>query len=237
MSRLARVAQDGTRVRASAGAGSFRREGDLARVSARGAQTRRADRSANRAAALTRDAAAQPRAAAEGLARVEEALAELPAVAAAKRRNGTRGQPRRLDDRSGRPHHEDGRRRLRPAYNIQFATDQASHAIVGVAVSNVGSDQPHLVPMLNQIEPAWGGRDLGGRWRLCRLRRLEAARRDGTHLVMPVPRQRGADSPSRSTHGFPGGVAWRGRMQTEAAKQVYRIRGATAERVHADVRT
>lgn len=32
-------------------------------------------------------------------------------------------------------------------------------------------------------------------------------------------------------------AAWRARMQTDVAKQVYRIRGATAERVHAEGKT
>ncbi len=41
---------------------------------------------------------------------------------------------------------------FRPAYNVQFATDVDSHAVVGVDVRAGGSDQHHLVPMLDQVE-------------------------------------------------------------------------------------
>ena len=40
----------------------------------------------------------------------------------------------------------------RPAYNVQFATDMDSRAIVGVAVTNVPSDHGSFVPMLT-LEP------------------------------------------------------------------------------------
>ena len=82
---LARVAQDGTRVRASAGAGSFRREGRLREcLKAAEKLVERTKRQGD--GGLPRAEAAQARAAADRLARVEEALAELPAVAAAKAR-------------------------------------------------------------------------------------------------------------------------------------------------------
>jgi transposase len=69
---LARVAQDGTRIRASAGVGSFRREGSL---ETRLKEARKlVERTARQQeGGLDRSAAAQARAAADGLARVEEA--------------------------------------------------------------------------------------------------------------------------------------------------------------------
>lgn len=235
---LARVAQDGTRVRASAGAGSFRREGTLQE------RLKEARKLVERTArqqdgGLDRAAAAQARAAAEGVARVEEALAQLPAVAEAKQRNRSNGAPRTstTDPDARIMKMSDGG--FRPAYNLQFATDVDSHAIVGVAVSQVGRDQQQLVPMLDQLE-ARLGRPLtwladGGYLRYEAIDEL--ARRDVT-LLLPVPRRRGTDTPvpSQATDS-PAVSAWRTRMQTDAAKQVYRIRGATAERVHADFKT
>jgi transposase len=81
---LARVAQDGTRVRASAGLRSFRRRPTL--EEALRVARRQVERTARHedGPALSRQAAAQARAAAEQLARVDEALAEMPAVEAAK---------------------------------------------------------------------------------------------------------------------------------------------------------
>src|SRR5436309_12932811 len=82
---LARVAHDGMRVRASAGVGSFRREGTLRECLKEAAQlVERTKRQGD--GGLSRADAAQARAAADRLARVEEAPAELPAVASAKAR-------------------------------------------------------------------------------------------------------------------------------------------------------
>ena len=41
---------------------------------------------------------------------------------------------------------------FRPAYNAGLATDTASQVIVGVELTNTGSDQGQLAPMLGQIE-------------------------------------------------------------------------------------
>jgi hypothetical protein len=40
----------------------------------------------------------------------------------------------------------------RPAFNVQFAVDTASQIVVGVDLDNQGTDQGHLVPMLEQLE-------------------------------------------------------------------------------------
>jgi transposase len=234
---LARVAQDGTRIRASAGVGSFRRDGTLQE------RLKEARKLVERTArqqdgGLSRDAAAQARAAIEGLARVEEALAQLPAVAEAKRRNGTKSAPRAstTDPDARVMKMADGG--YRPAYNIQVATDQASDAVVGVAVTNVGSDQQQLVPMLDQLATRglhasmWlvdGGyvSDVA----------VETTAAGGTTLIMPVPRARGADTPLPIRPDDSAAVvAWKTRMQTDDAARLYRSRGATAERINADLR-
>jgi transposase len=81
--RVARVAQDGTRVRASAGVGSFRREGSLQECLKEAANlVERTQR--QRDSGLTRGEAAQARAATDRLARVAEA--RRPSAAMARRR-------------------------------------------------------------------------------------------------------------------------------------------------------
>ena len=129
---LARVAQDGTRVRGSAGAGSFRREGTLqACLTDARKQVERTAKQAD-AAVNTRTAAAQQRAAAERLARVEEALAQLPAVAAIKAKQGQKatGEPRvsTTDPDARVMKMADGG--FRPAYNVHLATDVDSRVIL-----------------------------------------------------------------------------------------------------------
>lgn len=234
---LARVAQDGTRVRASAGVGSFRREGTLQeRLTEARKLVERTARQQD--GGLDRTEAAQARAAAEGLARVEEALAQLPAVAEAKRRNGTKSDPRAstTDPDARIMKMADGG--YRPAYNIQLATDQASDAVVGVLVSNVGSDQGHLIPMLDQLAT----RDLrADQWLVdggyVSGAAIETTAAQDTTLIMPVPRAPGSDRPMPiGPDDSPAVVAWKTRMDTEEARTLYRSRGATAERLNADLR-
>jgi transposase len=207
---LARVAQDGTRVRASAGMRSFRRRPTLEEALRLARQ--QVERTARQedGATLSREAAAQARAAAEHLARVEEALAEMP----------------------------DGG--FRPAYNVHFATDVESRVIVGVQVTNVGSDQGQLPPMLNEIErrtrhvPDATLVDGG----FVTKSTVDDATRRGTILYAPVAKPKGERAVSAPRPDDSAPVAlWRARMATDAAKALYKQRAATAEWVNADART
>jgi transposase len=242
---LARVAQDGTRVRASAGVGSFRREGTL-RECLKEAEKLVARTKHQGEGGLTRDEAAQRRAAVERLARVEEALAELPAVAAAKermakkRKAGPAKAPRTstTDPEARVMKMSDGG--YRPAYNVQFATDHDSDVIVGVAVTQQSTEHHDLVPMLMQIEARVGEYPAtmlvdGG---FVAHETIDAATALGVRVVAPVPRRRGSTDPVpvQSTDSMAVAL-WRTRMGTDAAKQQYRARGAIAERINADVRT
>jgi transposase len=237
---LARVAQDGTRVRANAGLRSFRRRATL--EEALRVARRQVERTARQedGAVLSRQAAAQARAAAERLARVDAALAELPAVEAAKARNHSTATPRvsTTDPEARKMKMTDGG--YRPAYNVQFASDVDSRAIVGVAVTSIGSDQPELLPMLDQIlertgrAPAEGLVDGGY---VTRAAITEAAAR-GVTVYAPVPRPKGRRDPAAPCPGdSPAVVAWRARMSTADAKAIYKARAATAEWIHADART
>jgi hypothetical protein len=241
---LARVAQDGTRVRASAGVGSFRREGTL-RECLKEAQklVERTKRQGD--GGLTQTEAAQARAVTDRLARVEEALAELPAVAAAKARTASKRKGR--EPKEARVSTTDPEARVmkladggyRPAYNVHFATDHASDLIVGVAVTNVSSDQQELLPMLAQVEQrvgrphTWladGGFVAHGA--------IDEATARGVCVLAPVPHRPGSKDPVPiQPTDSPAVAAWRQRMQTDDAKQQYRHRGAIAERINADART
>ncbi len=241
---LARVAQDGTRLRASAGAGSFRREGSL-RECLREAERLVAQTKQQGEGGRTRADAAQARAAAERLARVDEALAALPEVAAAKarsasKRKGATPTAARVSttDPQARPMKmADGG--YRPAYNVQIATDHDSDVIVGVAVSTTSADQAALVPMLDQVtarvgQPATMLVDGG----YVAHAAIEAATARGVCLLAPVPCQAGTRVPVPvQPTDSPAIVAWRQRMDTVDAKALYRQRGAIAERINADVRT
>jgi transposase len=241
---LARVAQDGMRVRASAGAGSFRREGTLRDCLKQAAQlVERTKRQGE--GGLSRTDAAQARAASDRLARVKEALAELPAVAAAKARTASKrkhGAPKEARVSTTDPtarvmKMSDGG--YRPGYNVQFATDHESDLIIGVAVTNAGSDQQEMIPMLTQIEARVGRPETllvdGG---FVSHDAIDEATARGVTMLAPVPRRPGSTDPVPvQPTDSPAVAAWRARMQTDRAKQQYRIRGAIAERINADTRT
>jgi transposase len=241
---LARVAQDGTRVRASAGAGSFRREATLRQCLTEAQRlVERTKRQAD--GGLSRSEAAQTRAAAERLAHVEAALAELPAVAAARAR--TASKRKKGEPKAARVSTTDPDARVmkmadngyRPAYNVQFATDHDSDLIVGLAVTNACSDQQELVPMLTQLEARVGVPDTllvdGG---YVAHAAIDDATARGVRVLAPVPRQRRSTEPVPvQPTDSPAVAAWRRRMSTDEAKQEYRIRGAVAERINADTRT
>lgn len=240
---LARVAQDGTRVRASAGTGSFRREGTL-RECLREAQKLVERTTRQGEGGLSRVEAAQARAAADRLARVEEALAELPEVAATKARTASKRKDQR--PKEARVSTTDPAARVmkmadggyRPAYNVQFATDHASDVIVGLAVTTT-NDQPGLLPMLTQLEARVGRPDTmlvdGG---FVAHEAIDVATAGGVRVLAPVPCRPGSEEPVPvQRRDSPAVAAWRARMQTEEAKREYRWRGAIAERINADVRT
>jgi hypothetical protein len=182
-------------------------------------------------------AAAQARAAEERLARVDEALAQLPLVDAAKRRNKTKSVARTstTDPDARVMKLMDGG--FRPAYNVQFATDVDGRAVVGVAVTN-GGEQAALVPMLTQVQARTGRRPkawLADGGYVSTEGICEVAAR-GVPLYAPVPEKSPAPG-SGQRPPPPAVVAWRARMATDAGKTQYKVRAATAEWVHADAKT
>lgn len=235
---LHRLAQDGTKVRANAGVRSFRRGERLREcLTMARQQVARAQRQTE-GAIPARDAAAAQRAADERVARVEAALAQLPAVEAVKRRNRSKRAPKvsTTDPDARVMKMSDGG--YRPAYNVQFTTDVDGHAILGVAVTNVGSDQTALLPMLEQVERRTGRAPAevvvdGG---YVNTASIETTAAQGIIFYAPVPK--GNHGPgSGATPPDPAIAAWRTRMATDDAKALYKTRAATAERINADSRT
>jgi transposase len=238
---LARVAQDGTRVRASAGSGSFRRDGTLRECLARAQkQVERTARQAERG--LSREEAAQQRAARERLARVQDALAVLPELQAIKAKRGKRAKSEArvsTTDPQARVM-KMGDSGFRPAYNVQFATDAESRVIVGVAVTNEGNDASALLPMVEQVAQRTGQRPTtyladGGYPKGNTITGATAA--GVTVYAPPATRSSGADVTTPARDDTEADKAWRVRMGTAEAQQIYRERAAVAEWTNADTRT
>jgi len=239
---LARVAHDGIRVRASAGAASFRRRPRLeAALELAEAQVAalRDELDDDPGATKRRIAAARERAAREREAHVREALAALPELEAAKARARARGSKDRppAEARASTTDPEArvmrmGDNGFRPAFNGQLTTDVDSGLVCGVAVTNRGTDHGELVPVVRRLEQAFGRAPDeilvdGGFVVLDDIATLEAS---GTAVYAPVPEQRATgDAISHRRPDAPGVAAWRERMATDDAKSVYRLRAASAE--------
>jgi len=261
---LARVAQDGMRVRAAAGAASFRRRASLERCRAEAAAEvarLRAELEADPRALSRRQAAARQRAAADRERRVEAALTVAEQLAAKRQADqpspdedppGPEDRP--AADGTAKPPPEprvsttDAAARVmkmpdggfRPAFNLGFASDPRSGMIAAVALDNRGSDKGQLRPMSERLAAAYGqrpGEHLadGGFAKLADIEALAAA---GVVVFAPVPEPRdAARDPHAPRQGDgPGVAAWRRRMGGEAAKAIYKERAATAECANAQCR-
>jgi len=169
---LKEVAQDGVRIRTSAGSGSFRGKARLekcleaaqAQVEMLAQEREHPDPGVSRRERAAREWAARSRA-----ARVEEALRQLPEVQAVKERQKRHaGKKRAAKVTEARVSTTDPDARVmkmpggefRPAYNLQFATDVDSQVIVAVGVVNPGNDQGEGLVMEEQ-GPSGRGSTLG----------------------------------------------------------------------------
>jgi transposase len=178
---LTRVAQDGVRVRASAGTSSFRRELTLqeclleAKTQVEALRGRDDDKDDDKDADKDSEdssssgptskgsQAAQRRVAEDLQRRLQSALANLETLRQtnAERRSDKRKDPAELrvsttDPEARKMKMADGG--FRPAYNVQFATTTTGGAVVGVAVTQEGCDNNQLVPMIERLERTLGQR-------------------------------------------------------------------------------
>lgn len=243
---LETVAQDGMRVRASAGAGSFRRRPTLERCRQQAEEhVRRLRAEDPRADASARQEAARQRAARQRQERVEQALAELEQVRQLKERNkkgsGDQARASTTDPEARRMKMADGG--FRPAYNVQFASDGDAQVIVGVDVTNSGSDAGQMSPMHDRLQRRYGrtpGRYLvdGG---FVTHQEVTVLDQRGTPVYAPIPaeermRTLGHDPYARQEKDTDQSFAFRQRMATEEAKELYKRRSAIAEYPNADCR-
>jgi transposase len=242
-----RITQDGTKVRAGAGAGSFGKRPTLEKKLAEAREHVRAlgrlgDESP--AAATERQRANAERVAADRLARVERAMGELAKVEAAKaaqKDKPSKQRPARAsttDPEARVQKMPDGG--FRPAYNIQLAQDPASRAIVGVAVAPDSSDKGQDQLMRQQVRRRTGREVLeqvmDGNY--VSLDGIDLAAGQGVTLYVPVPeaKKAGQDRHAPRKTDSPAVAQWRRRMDTPEAREIYGTRAGTCETVNADLK-
>lgn len=253
--KLQRVAQDGVKVRANAGAASFRRKGSLQdNLEQARARVRelKAQLDADPAQASRRKAAAQKRARREMQQRLQQALERLPELEQIKRRNGGKAEDARASstdaDASVMKMADGG---YRPAVNTQLASDCDSLVIVGVEVSTAGTDMAQLAPMVDQVGQRCG--KTAEQWLVDggfpAHEQIDAVE-GKTEVYAPVPEPRAKKHAKKDAQGkeveldkhapkpedSTAVAKWRQRMATPEAKALYKLRAATAECVNAQAR-
>lgn len=242
-----RISQDGTRVRASAGAGSFRSPATLDRLQIEAKAHLEALAKQTDPSWSARQAAAQQRAARERVERIEQALAQVPELEAAKQRYGNRKRDAASKAKPVRSSTTDAAARkmkmgdggYRPAYNVQLAGACGSRAIVAVAVTNQGSDQHQSVPLRDQAEQRTGRKVhehlLDGGF--VHRQSIEQAGEQAVAIYAPVQETEGVNPAAPKKGDGPHVHAWRQRMATPEAKAIYKERAATSETINADLKT
>ena len=247
---LERVAQDGMRVRADAGAASFRCQASLDEHLSQArelVQTIKTLAQADPGRAKRQAQGAKLRAAQEREERIRAALEQLPEVAAAKKRNGSKAEARASTTDADARVMKMGDGGFRPAYNVQFATTCEEQVIVGMDVVNAGSDMAQLAPMVEQVEQRLGRSP--DEWLVDggfpAHEQIDAVA-SKTELYAPVPEPRAKkdaqgnevqqDKHQPKSDDSAAVAEWRQRMANAKAKEVYKQRAATAECVNAQAR-
>jgi len=171
--------------------------------------------------------------------RLGQALGELPKVRACKEeKDKPKARVSSTDPEARVMKMADGG--FRPAYNVQFSVDTASRAIVGADVTNVGSDQGQMEPHLLLIQKEHGKLPKehlvdGG---FVKKEGIEKATAQGVTVYAPVPKPKkeGVDPYEPKAGDSEAVAAWRERMGTAQAKEIYKERCSTVETVNADAR-
>ena len=239
------LAQDGVRLRANAGAASFRREETLDRHLACAeavVETLKSEVETDADASNRRIRAARERAARERSERVKAAQAALEEI---KRQRQEREKKRGNGKKPKEPRASttDAQARVikmadggfRPGYNVQVVSAAGEQIVLGIEVTNTGSDRGLMRPMMEQSEALSGhlpeGYLVDGGF--CSAEDIEWAHGKGVKVYCPPTQSKHGSDPYLPRRGDgPGVLAWRARMASEAGKAQYKLR-SICECIHA----
>jgi transposase len=235
---LDEVAQDGLRVRAAAGASSFRREKTL-RVELEKAkclvEQLKQEQDSDHDASNRRIKAARERAARERQQRVEAALAKQEELKAERERRAKTNKAQVAKQREPRASTTDADARnmkmpdggFRPAYNCQISTAAAGQIVIAVDVDTTGSDRGLARPMLDEIQRCYGRRPNrhlvdGG---FNKNDDTEWAASVGVDIYgPPVNSKHKTDCYAPRPDDGAGVAAWRKRMESPHGREIYKRR-------------
>lgn len=278
---LEEVAHDGMRVRASAGAASFRSAKSLAEqleIAHEEVLATHADFDHDLYSRSPGEHAARQRAAGERLERVERAILQLPAVeelvqrerkpsgedlkrilhrdddddppkgsASGRKKKGKKKKKRSLARRSTTDPDarvmkmSDGG--FRPAFNFQYAVDVATRAVIGVDVTNSGSDMGLMPPMIEQLKRRYPDAMIGDYLvdgGFAKHEDIDSVSAQGITVLAPVKVNPNEWDKSKRFEPHEGDsdhvIAWRARMASPEAKKEYKRRASTIELTNGNAR-
>ena len=247
---LGTLAQDGVRIRASAGAASFRREAKLEQhLASVGAIVQALKRevdehpdASNQRIKAARERAARERG--ERIAAAQKTLSEIKAQR--QQRDATHGKPSKppsKPQKEPRASTTDPEARVmkmadggfRPAYNVQVVSAAGEQIVVDVAPCTAGSDRGLMRQRLEAVRERLGrlpGRHLadGG---FTSAADIEWAHAEGIEVYCPPTQSKHGTDPFKPRRDDgPGVLAWRSRMASEEGKARYKRR-SICECIHA----
>ena len=236
--QIKQVSQDGMKVRASAGASSFRTRGKLEQLARQQVETLAREIEDDGGASDQRDEKERT----EASERIKRALEEMDEAEARKRsKNGkkkTEARTSTTDPEARVMKMPDGG--YRPAFNIHIASDVESMVVLAVEVNNEGTDLHAMLPLAEKIEADYDVRPEqwladGG---CTSVDNIEKMNKRGCKVIAPVRQRTNPDrNPSDPRPGDSEAILeWRARMETEQAKEAYKRRGATSECINAHFR-
>lgn len=240
-----RVAQDGMKVRASAGASSFRtrkRLNELKKIVREQVETLSQEIESDPGAGARREQATRKRQAERREKRIAQALEQMKEAEKRKRSNNgkkkTQARVSTTDPSARVMKMADGG--YRPAYNIHLVTTTDSRMVLAVEVNGEGTDVKEMVPLAKQVEERFGVRPEewladGGCGSLSNIDQMSER---GCRVFSPLRKRRNeANKLDEPRPNDSKAVAeWRDRMNSEEAKKIYKLRGSVAEWANAQSR-
>jgi transposase len=244
------IAQDGMRVRASAGSSSFRRKPTLEKLQAEAQQhvtslREKAEKDDAGEDGRSKQQAAAERAARERQERIDEALRQHEELSQRReKRKAGDGEKTRVSttDPDARVM-KMANGGYDPAFNVQFATDAESRIIVAVEVTNAGTDAGELPPMLEKIQKQYGRTPSEALVDSAYATHdsVTTAFQQGVNVISTVPRaseleQNGKDPHARQPRDTDEYAAFRACMADPECQALYKTRPSIAEFPNADCR-
>jgi transposase len=247
---LETIAQDGMRVRASAGRSSFRRGPTLEELQRQAQEhvdrlKKDSESEGERREGDARRKAASERAARERQARVDEAVRQHKVLSEQREKrqkgDGPKTRVSTTDPDARTMKMANGG--YDPAYNVQLATDADARVILSVAVTNEGTDGNQLPPMIETVARHYGKTPNTALVdsAYATIDSVTKAEQAGTTVVSSIPRaevlvKNGKDPHAPQPRDTPEFAAFRARMAEPEFQELYKTRPSIAEFPNAQCR-